>query len=169
MDDNTQLQQQQEDTRHGDQISAAEATPSILPQDLTPPKSGEDGELVTKALRFLASASTETLGAIAVGLSACTYLVLGRIGLVLIGVVAGVVLHATWEGQNAGATEQARREKGLDVVRRILDLRNAKGAEEDNKDDAIVTGSSFEGFRPETSVALTELVEVSHMRKVRVN
>lgn len=154
MDDNTQP-----DKKGTDQIPATGEIPlNSLPESKTS-KAEDDSELVTKALRFLASASTETLVAIALGLSACTYLVLGRIGLVLIGVVGGVVLHATWEGQNAASTEDARREKGLDVVKRILDQRDSKTLVKD-KGDAIDATSSFEGFKPETSVAMKELVEV---------
>lgn len=155
----------QEDTKNGYDLSATIATsaePTLTP---AASKSGEDGELISKALRFLATASAETLGAIAVGLTACTYLVLGRIGLVIIGVVTGVVLQATWEGQNTGSSEDARKEKGLDVVRRILDLRNSKTIAENDEGDVDIVGNSFEGFRPETSVALTELVEVSQERK----
>ncbi|KAK1047287.1 hypothetical protein LTR33_014987, partial [Friedmanniomyces endolithicus] len=79
-----------------------------------------------RALHFLSHASNETLGACLVGLSATTYLVLGRVGLVIIGVAGGVVLHATWEGvrngDRAGETEEAwqerRRGAGMDVARR---------------------------------------------------
>ncbi|RMZ75021.1 hypothetical protein DV737_g5525, partial [Chaetothyriales sp. CBS 132003] len=53
--------------------------------------------LQNSLLRFLSHASNEALGACVVGLAASTYLVLGRIGLVLIGAVGGVTLHARWE------------------------------------------------------------------------
>src|SRR3954451_11700486 len=46
---------------------------------------------IDATLRFFATASNETLGACVVGLCASTYLVLGRVGLVLIGAVGGVV------------------------------------------------------------------------------
>jgi hypothetical protein len=91
-------------------------------QDNTPPPpktiSTNLGHLTTRVLDFLSTATTETIGGIAVGLAACTYLVLGRAGLVLIGALGGVVLHAAWEGQSslAGTTEEVRREKGLDIV-----------------------------------------------------
>ena len=73
--------------------------------------------LTDRTLHFLATASNETLGACLVGLSAGTYLILGRVGLVLIGVVGGVVLHATFEGnpqsgggdENKGAGAETRR------------------------------------------------------------
>ena len=91
------------------------------------------------ALRFLSNASNETLGACAVGLAASTYLVLGRLGLVLIGAVGGIVLHANWEAQGGYGAEQgkelsegARRKKelGMEVVKRVLDWRDKRhGAE----------------------------------------
>lgn len=145
----------------GESDSAAEdnATKNLQPPS-TNAKNEED--YIHQALRFLASASSETLGGIAVGLSACTYFVLGRVGLVLIGITAGVVLHATWEKQNNIAwTEDARRERGLDVVKRILDLRDTRTVADNVDDVATDTPEiSFEGFQPETKLALNELVEV---------
>ncbi len=119
-----------------------------------------EDDMTTRALRFLSTASTETIGGIAVGLAACTYLVLGRVGLVLIGALGGVVLHATWEGQSlVSGIKDTRREKGLDVVRRILDLREVqKQGVKDDKDNEVI-GNSFEGFQPETAAALNELVD----------
>ena len=73
--------------RDGSEIEITQRGDSRKAQDLT-----------SYALNFLSNASNETLGACFVGLGATTYLVLGRIGLVLIGVVGGVVLHATWDG-----------------------------------------------------------------------
>ncbi len=88
------------------------------------------------ALRFLSNASNETLGACAVGLAASTYLVLGRLGLVLIGAVGGIVLHANWEAQgdykpgtgDDPIIEGARKKKelGIQIVNRVLDWRDKK-------------------------------------------
>jgi hypothetical protein len=123
-------------------------------------------DVTTKALRFLSTASNEMLAGIGVGLSACTYLILGRVGLILIGAIGGVVLHATWEGQSAltGVAEDARREKGMEIVKRLLDWREAeaqKDSEEDSDDSFVIAGRGFEGFRPETAAALSELVEAT--------
>lgn len=84
------------------------------------------------ALKFIGNASNETLGACAVGLAASTYLVLGRIGLVLIGAFGGVVLSVTWDLTGASGKsdekEQAsrRRELGIEVAKRALDFRSQK-------------------------------------------
>jgi hypothetical protein len=124
-------------------------------------------------LRFFATASNETLGACAVGLCASTYLVLGRVGLVLIGVVGGVVLHATWESQlnssgmgAEGANDRRRRELGAEVVKRVLDWREGKAIDQ-NEETAVqkVEGSAttetldYKEFQPETRAALTSFTD----------
>jgi hypothetical protein len=123
-------------------------------------------DLATKILRFLSGASSEVLGGIALGLVVCTYLVLGRIGLVLIGALGGIVLHATWEGQSGpvGRAEDARRENSLEVVKRVLDWREDRvqsldNEEADQGEQSILPGGGFEDFRPETRAALTAFVE----------
>jgi hypothetical protein len=125
----------------------------------------DNEDFTTQTLRFLSSASNETLGGIAMGLAACTYLVLGRIGLVLMGALGGVVLHATWErhsmGYLVGTAEDTRREKGLDIMKRVLDWQGQRKVKEEAEelDDTVITGRAFEGFRPETATALNEFVD----------
>ena len=127
------------------------------------------------ALKFLANANNETLGACAIGLCASTYLILGRVGLVLIGAVGGVVLHATWEASNdgeipAGGSDKAasrKRELGLEVAKRVLDWRdrrtslNKEDQSEDTKVEASVSATplNYDGFRAATSAALTTLTD----------
>jgi hypothetical protein len=126
--------------------------------------------LTDRTLHFLATASNETLGACLLGLSAGTYLVLGRVGLMLIGVMGGVVLHASWEGlaRGDGEDKAVGRERGVDVVQRVLDWRDtrAHGKEksEDNDDDLhlkLYSGKEldYSEFRPKTAAALTELTD----------
>lgn len=131
---------------------------NIRSKPSTPNSSGSD-ELITKALRFLSTASNEVLCGLGFALVACTYLILGRIGLVLIGAFVGIILHATWEGHTA---EDARRENGLDVARRVLDWRDTQAQKisgDQDQDDLSTAGKGFEGFKPETAAALTDLVE----------
>jgi hypothetical protein len=131
-------------------------------------------QLTDRALVFLSNASNETLGACLVGIGATTYFVLGRVGLVLMGVVGGVVLHATWEGNTQEASksveEKRRKETGLDVVHRVLDWRTQRSetAREDEEDDAASSmkvdvfskkALDFTGFRPETEEALNEFTD----------
>ena len=126
-------------------------------------------DFTSRILEFLSNASNETLGACIVALGATTWLVLGRVGLVIIGVVGGVVLHATWEGNTQGnatdnieATEaRKRREKGLEIVGRVLDWRE-KTKEDTDSDEVESSGQKtldFSDFQPETSAALTALTD----------
>jgi hypothetical protein len=132
--------------------------------------------LTDQALQFLSTASNETIGACLVGLGASTYFVLGRVGLVLMGVVGGVVLHATWEGaliDSSGAAEvkaaeeKRRREVGLDVVMRALTWQAAKkSAQPDNSGDVIdkielaaAMNLDFSAYPPQTAAAMTELTD----------
>jgi hypothetical protein len=133
--------------------------------------------LTDRTLHFLATASNETLGACLVGLSAGTYFILGRVGLVLIGVVGGVVLHATWEGhaqhgdkgETTGTSAEARRrELGADIAHRVLDWRDARAQDRDSGEDdtsdlslKLYSGQplDFSEFKPETAAALTELTD----------
>jgi hypothetical protein len=131
--------------------------------------------LTDRTLHFLATASNETLGACLAGLGAGTYLILGRVGLVLIGVVGGVVLHATWEGHNGdnkatqGKSADARkRELAVDIAQRVLDWRKDKTPEkgesgEDSYDFNVQLYSGktldYSDFKPETAAALTELTD----------
>lgn len=126
-------------------------------------------DLISQILEFLSNASNETLGACIVALGATTWLILGRVGLVLIGIVGGVVLHATWERDGHGHTNEEvsaleakrRREKGLDVVGRVLDWRKrTRGSEEpvDAETRSLKT-LDFSEFQPETGAALTTLTD----------
>lgn len=127
-------------------------------------------------LDWLSNASNESLGACLVGLGASTYFVLGRVGLLLIGIVGGVVLHATWEsnshsreGDDAKALEiKRRREVGLDIVRRVLDWREKALGEQDGEtagESHIAPKSlsqyqfGYSSFRPATGAALNGLTD----------
>ena len=131
-------------------------------------------ELITRVLDFLSHASNETLCAFIAGLGAITYFVLGRIGLVLIGVVGGVILNATWEGgdgsndQHKAQELKRRKEVGLDIVKRLLSSRDQfylpESVDRADKSDVDVKLSAlkeldFEDFRPETRSALMSLVD----------
>ena len=131
-------------------------------------------DVTTYALDFLSHASNETLGACFVGLGATTYFVLGRVGLVLIGIVSGVVLHATWDGSAPNEKDQAgrnvearkRREKGLDIVARVLDLRGLIKTEKSQSTNDVSDGTSkrgkeadYTGFQDETKDALEQFTD----------
>ncbi|KAI9676493.1 MAG: hypothetical protein M1817_000651 [Caeruleum heppii] len=134
--------------------------------------------VTTRALDFLSDANNETIGACLVGLAAVTYFVLGRIGLLIIGLVGGIVLHAAWEGHGNDAAQSGleakaieirrRREVGLDVSRRALDWRERRTATEVGQapggEAGHVKGPSksivdFSGLAPDTAAALTSFTD----------
>ncbi|KAK4942912.1 hypothetical protein LTR10_017488 [Elasticomyces elasticus] len=130
--------------------------------------------VIDATLRFFANASNETLGACAVGLCASTYLVLGRVGLVLIGAVGGIVLHATWESQQGAGSDgdethaNRKKELGIEVAHRILDWRDRRKKEKEEEEvfeettidlhDTTKT-LDYSDFPPETSIALTNFTD----------
>lgn len=132
-------------------------------------------ELISFILRFLSDATNETLAACFIGLGATTYIVFGRLGLVLIGVVGGVILHATWEEHsntqiieelNVSDTKN-KRERGLDVIRRILDgPGNSRATDTEselalNREETSLSSSEpdFSSFEPGTAAALANLTD----------
>lgn len=135
-----------------------------------PTSSGRLKVITDTALRFVANASNEALGACAIGLAASTYLVLGRLGLVLIGAFGGVLLQATWDnhGEQGGqgntpeAVQQRKKELGIEIVKRALDWRDVRkgdAATADKKDkvEASTTRKTldFSEFPTEIATALT--------------
>jgi hypothetical protein len=121
-------------------------------------------DVTTMIFRFLSTATPGTLGGVAVGLAAITYLILGQIGLLLIGAFAGVVAFIQWEQRNAQVERAVRGERGIDLLERLLQEyqseKAARASEErdpDEEDRAIARG--FDQFQPETREALKELVD----------
>ncbi|KAJ9648797.1 hypothetical protein H2199_000710 [Coniosporium tulheliwenetii] len=131
--------------------------------------------LTGRALEFLSTASNETLSACLLGLGIITYVILGRVGLVLIGVVGGVVLHASWDGETQGDANEPsravegrrRKETGLDVAHRVLAWRSrgsnaeAEDQRDTNLDVKLFSGKQldYSGFKPETADALNEVTD----------
>ncbi|KAI9699580.1 MAG: hypothetical protein M1820_007079 [Bogoriella megaspora] len=133
--------------------------------------------LTNRVLQFLSEASNETLGACLVGLGATTYLILGRVGLVLIGVVSGVALHAHWVNKEEDGADpdskaqeaKRRKEVGLDVAQRMLDWRQKmKTFEGHDRTDSAAAISvkmqsgknlDYSNFQPDTGAALNDLTE----------
>jgi hypothetical protein len=147
--------------------------PINKPTATTPTLSQTAQDLTSVVLDFVSTANNETIGGCLVGLAAVTYLILGRVGLVLMGVLGGVVLHASWEGsvenEQEGSAVAAksgrgrRKETGLDVIERVLDWRESKKSE---KDQEAFTGKvkatktvDFSGFKPKTAAALQGFVD----------
>ncbi|KAB8240473.1 PXA domain-containing protein [Aspergillus flavus] len=154
-----------------DQASAAE-------QQAGPNNHGsntaQSKELVDFVIGFLSTASNEVLLVVFAGLVGVTYILLGRLGLLLIGVASGIVLHASWEGASTHSSGHElncrlprRRETGLDIAHRLLDWpeRNTSGIglSHDNIQkvlhDVAQIEPDYTSFRPGTAAALESLTD----------
>jgi hypothetical protein len=160
---------EQKDTLPEDPVPPSKGTTSIPPQEATS-QSTKIQELMNKALQFLSTASNETLVACVMGLCACTYFILGRLGLVLLGVVGGILLHASWDGSNGDSSDlelkaneaKKKRQLGIVVAQKVLswrDSRNTAGAVDGNLDDVdvLLRGQKelgFQDYQPTTRAAL---------------
>ncbi|RAL06220.1 PX domain protein [Aspergillus ibericus CBS 121593] len=109
-------------------------------------------EVVDLTLQFLSTSSNEALLCVFACLLGATFVLFGRLGLLLIGITSGVVLHASWEGADYDSIDKPlkttgpkRRELALDVAGRLLDWpkRAAHGFD--------VGQNSFEQISPEDS------------------
>ncbi|EXJ64226.1 hypothetical protein A1O7_00562 [Cladophialophora yegresii CBS 114405] len=148
----------------------SESSPAVPKHSSTPPTLSTQplttSAIIDATLKFLANASNETLGACAVGLCASTYLVLGRVGLVLIGAVGGVVLHATWESQYGGRSQeekaeldQRRKELGVEVAQRVLDWRERRPPRDNENDPNEAKILDYSDFEPETRASLINFTD----------
>ncbi|KAL7275951.1 hypothetical protein RUND412_001075 [Rhizina undulata] len=131
--------------------STREATASATTPTTTPTTTV--AEAADVVLKFLATATTETLVVVGVGVSGVLYLVLGSLGLVVVGVGIGVVLHASLEGLRGGREgdriglgQVQWNEKREEVVEeRVVVKRKSNGLRD------------FSMLPPETQAALEEL------------
>lgn len=128
-----------------------------------PPNTSDDEDLSTKVFKFLATATPGTLGGVAVGLAATTYLVLGKLGLVLMGAFGGIVGFIQWEQRNIEVSRVVRGERGVDLLARLLEAKTSsrdEKAEDKADEEEGVLIRAFDDLRPETREALQELVDV---------
>ncbi|KAL6835261.1 PXA domain-containing protein [Trichoderma camerunense] len=133
--------------------SWAEPTQPAQPPEVT---------LASRAIQFFATATPATLAGFGVGVSAVTYAVLGRLGLVLIGAFGGVVSFIIWESKNPEFARAVRGEDGPAVLDRVwADLKTVRAVEkqDDDDDDEQYRMRGFDDFRPETKEALSGLVD----------
>lgn len=116
-------------------------------------------DLIARGLKFISNAAPETLGSIGVGLAAATYVVLGKLGLILIGAFGGVVLFVSYEARHPEISQIVRSERGTDVLRR-LGLDKAPEPKQQNpeeEEERLI--NSFDDLKPETREALVGLVD----------
>ncbi|PGG97962.1 hypothetical protein AJ79_09017 [Helicocarpus griseus UAMH5409] len=126
--------------------------------------------LLDQCLQFLSSANSVTLSASAGVVLLVAYIFLGRLSLVLCGVFAGVVLHASWDSlKEAGDASLKsdlslrRRELGIEVANRLLSwdqTRNADTPSEETISGDISTNElDYSDFQPATAAALNTLTD----------
>ncbi|KAJ5232776.1 hypothetical protein N7468_005732 [Penicillium chermesinum] len=154
------------------EVSPAPGTPTkaTISKPTSPPSSLN--ELLDVALNFLATSSNEQILVLLGLLVVITYLVLGRIGLILIGAAGGVVLHAHWEGPGHAREDNAvvttkRRELALEVSKRLLDWnpRPVSPLPESEREGVLTitpeglstADLEYATFRPETAAGLRSL------------
>ena len=80
-----------------------EAAVSSSSEEAIAPTGVNFSEIAGQILTFLSTATPELLGALVLGIALLLYMILGTLGLMLVGVVLGVVLHASLENlQSSG-------------------------------------------------------------------
>ncbi|KAH1491610.1 hypothetical protein LV164_002810 [Aspergillus fumigatus] len=153
-------------SRHDESDQRSDLIPTI-----TPSKGP-----VENMLHFLSSADNLTLAWIVASLAIVTYVLLGRIGLLLIGMVAGVVLHASWEAADTGLWKDPtgtssiyrRKELSMNIANRLLELSSRKPSEPKSNNGGIIAEAAegmsepeldFSGFPPKTAAALRSLTD----------
>lgn len=149
-------------------------SPESAPQDkITNRHTTSDSTLTQECLdftlNFLSTSSNETLLCVFALLAIVTYIILGRIGLLIIGVALGVVLHASWEGpalenkEDTSRVFRKRRELALEVSKRLLDwpTRAELGDSSEVKsttlapsDELSAMDLEYATFQPATAAAL---------------
>ncbi|KAH8425656.1 PX domain protein [Aspergillus melleus] len=127
-------------------------------------------EISNLIIQFLSTSSNEALICVFICMVGATYVVLGRLGLILIGFISGVILHSSWEETNLTdlPNPMKRRELSLNVANRLLDWPGRKSAHAEPSLDSIQPGltqdtsevpADYSSFRPKTAAALDSLTD----------
>lgn len=119
-----------------------------------------ESQLAKKALHFLANATPTTLAGVAGGFATVTYVILGRIGLILIGAFVGVVSFIAFEARNPQVVKIVRGENGFDVLERLMLKADASDETTKNEeDDERYMIKALDELRPETREAIGGLFD----------
>ncbi|PYH97781.1 hypothetical protein BO71DRAFT_416792 [Aspergillus ellipticus CBS 707.79] len=105
-------------------------------------------EVLDFILHFLTNSSNEALLCALACLTGATVVIFGRLGLLLIGFVTGIMLHASWEGldNHSGDSSERirtskRREVSLDIASRLLDWPERKSFKTYERNNGVEQGS----------------------------
>ncbi|RDW90900.1 PX domain protein [Aspergillus mulundensis] len=113
-------------------------------------------QLMNLALHFLSTCSNETLLLVLACLVGATYIILGRLGLLLIGATLGAALHASWDGgvnNHLSKTQHpAKKQLSLSIVHKLLDWERSKSVE---------TGENHYDAREPTKEGASDAVDIS--------
>ncbi|KAH8695904.1 PXA domain-containing protein [Talaromyces proteolyticus] len=126
--------------------------------------------LTQRVLHYLSTAENETLVIIIGALALVIYIIFGRLGLLLIGLVAGFLFHELWDGvadresphgERYSRQVRKRKELGIEVASRLLDWNFRAGDLKLNEDaeNASRNDLNFSEFRPATAAALSSLTD----------
>ncbi|KAL2811165.1 PXA domain-containing protein [Aspergillus granulosus] len=128
-------------------------------------------ELVDLVLQFLSTCSNEMLLFVLALLMGATYILLGRLGLIIIGITLGIALHASWDHSGNPPLESqssSRKQLSLHVTHRLLDWQNNRRAKHDPKlndegehmtEEASDVGFDSSSYGPATASALQSIVD----------
>ncbi|EEQ28476.1 hypothetical protein McanMca71_007164 [Microsporum canis] len=141
-----------------------QATPATLRSNPT------SQSLVDQVSLFIAHADRITLLSVATGLVAVLYVLFGRLALLLLGGIGGVILHIWWEGyeggedgDNGAAARRKRNELSLELANRLTALYADNGSKPDeDEDDLYKSGEpvlDYSKLGPATAAALTALTD----------
>lgn len=132
--------------------------------------------VIESTLQFLSTANSETLLGVFACLVGATLVLFGRLGLLLIGIASGIVLHAQWEAVYedpihplSNPRQRRRKELALDIARRLLDWPKsttlAADAEQDDTGQVFLFGDSssadldYSALGPKTADALRSITD----------
>jgi hypothetical protein len=82
-------------------------------------------QLADWMLHLLSTCGNESLLLVLVCLMGATYIILGRLGILLIGIALGISLHSSWEGasnhHSSGSLSSNRKQLSLNIAYKVLD------------------------------------------------
>lgn len=91
-----------------------------------------------------------------------TWLLLGNIGLVLLGVVTGTQLHSWWERFRPAASDASRHQQlGIEIVRRLMSIQSTQRPKTppSGPSDVDELIAHYSDFKPATGAALAVAID----------
>ncbi|GBF63989.1 hypothetical protein TMEN_6657 [Trichophyton mentagrophytes] len=155
-------------TKEDDTAVTASNESLAQPKSATVPPSSTSQSLVDQVSLFVAHADGTTLISISAGVVAVSYVLFGRLALLLVGAIGGVILHIWWEGQDNGTNgdneetaKRKRHELSLEVANRLTALYADNGSKQEDDEDPLNRSGEpsldYSRMGPATEAALTAL------------